>query len=193
MNDGLEDDEIWIEQVGPDPKLLVLLVAVLVAAAVAIVFTRGPGTGGQVTLGSLESVSQQAAGGPLYIAELPHLVVMRTNTPTPIYDARWGQATGSILLTPFEQLVVLVLADPKDGAPLTWCPARDVFEHPDGARLYGADGALLAGDGRRGMDRRALGVVAAGVVRIDDDRWVSGIPRRTTDTSFEVRGPSCLP
>ncbi len=191
--DELHDDLVPV--VGPNPGLLLILVAVFVAAAVTIVFTRSTGVSSdaQITLGSLERVAQDAAAGPLYLAELPHLVVMRTATPEPIYDAQWGQATGSILLTPFDQLVVLVLEDPKDGEPLSWCPARNVFEHPDGKRLYGPDGALLAGDGRRGMDRRALGVVAAGVVRVDDDRWVSGIPRRVTDTSYEPRGPSCLP
>ncbi|MFT4744808.1 MAG: hypothetical protein ACI9AD_000655 [Nitriliruptoraceae bacterium] len=188
--DELHDDLVPV--VGPNPGLLVVLVAVFVAAAVAIVFTRGPDPSQQVMLGSLERVAQDAQAGPLYLAELPHLVVMRTWTPEPIYDASWGRSTGSLLLTPFEQLVVLELVDPADGEPLVWCEDRNVFEHPDGRRLYGPDGALLQGDGRRGMDRRALGVIAAGAVRVDDGRWVSGIPRRTTDTSFAPRGPSCL-
>lgn len=189
-----DDPLVEVEQVGPDARLLLVLVAVL-SLAVAWMFVRANDEGGtRVTLGSIEELAERAAAGPVRLVELPHLVVMRTGVrDSPVLQARWGENSGSILLTSREQLVVLEIRDPTDDAELVWCATRGVFEHPDGDRLYAPDGLLVAGDGLRGMDRRALGLTGPALVEVDDGRWVSGIPREATDTGFAVRGPSCLP
>lgn len=182
-----------VEQVGPDARLLLVLV-MLVVLGVAWMYVRATGGGGEpVPLGSIEDVAERAAAGPIRLVELPHLVVARTPVrDAPQYQARWGENSGTILLSASEQLVVLETTDPVDGAPLTWCPTRDVFEHPDGERFYAPDGLLVAGDGLRGMDRRALVLSGAAQVEVDDGRWVAGQPRRSTDTTFVPRGASCL-
>ena len=190
----MAEDEPLVEvaQVGPDPRLLVVLVAV-VSLGVAWMFLWSGDDGREATIGGLDDLAERAAAGPVRLVELPHIVVTRTPTrDSPVYLARWGENTGSMLLSSREQLVVLDTVDPTDGARLTWCPSRGVFEHPDGDRLYAPDGLLLAGEGRRGMDRRGVTLTAAGQVRVDDGRWVSGLPNRSTDTAFEPRGVSCV-
>lgn len=186
-HDGIE------VEAAPDPRLLVLLIALLAVGVSLMFVTARSDPGHRVTLGSIDDLAQRAAAGPVRLVDLPHLVVMRTPTrSSPIYQQRWGENTGSLLLSDQEQLVVLETTDPVDDAPLTWCRSRGVFEHPAGQRVYAPDGLLLAGDGRRGMDRRALGLTGAAVVEVDDGRWVSGIPRRVTDTSWTARGESCV-
>ena len=187
-----DDPIVGVEQVGPDPRLLLLLVAVL-SLAVAWMFLGGDDGGDEVTLGSIDDLAQRAAAGPVRLVDLPHLVVVRAPTrDAPAFLARWGENTGSVLLNAREQLVVLETTDPTDGEPLTWCPSRGVFEHPEGERFYDADGLLLAGDGRRGMDRRGMTLTGPALVKVDDGRWVSGLPIRPTDTAFEPRGASCV-
>ena len=187
-----EPDEVTVAVVGPEPRLLFGLVVLLVGIALAAVFLTGrDDEGDRVALGSLTELAQQAEAGPIRLTELPHLVVMRTPTRVPVYDASWGESTGAVLLTPLEQLVVLETRDPQDGAELTWCRAANAFAHPDGDRWYGADGTLLAGRGRRGMDRRALLVVGGGALEVDDSRWVGGVPLQSTDTAWTPRG-SCV-
>lgn len=187
------DPTVEVEQVGPDPRLLVLLLVSLVLGLTWMFLRAGDDGGGRITIGTVESVAETAAAGPVQLVELPHLVVVRTSTRgAPVPQARWGEANGAILLSADEQLVVLDTADPVDGATLQWCPRRGVFEHPDGDRLYASDGLLVAGDGLRGMDRRGFGLTGPALVEVDDGRWVSGAPRRTTDTSFAVRGATCL-
>lgn len=186
-----EPEEITVAVVGPDPRLLLVLVVVLVGAAVALVaLFSGEDDRGRASLGSLPELAAQAEAGPVRIAELPHLVVVRTSTREPVYDARWGESTGVVLLTPHDQLVVLDTRDPEDGAELSWCRAARAFAHPDGLRWYAPDGTLLAGDGRRGMDRRGVTVVGQAVV-VDDDRWVQGPRDRAEDTSWSPRS-DCL-
>lgn len=187
-HDERDDEEITVAVVGPDPRLLLLLVVTLVGlAAIAIFLFSGSDDRGRVALGSLGDLADQAEAGPVRLAELPHLVVTRTGTRTPVYDARWGENTGAVLLTPNEQLVVLEIRDPADGAELTWCRAAQAFAHPDGARWYAADGTLLAGNGPRGLDRRAVTVVGEAVF-VDDDRWISGEPLSRSQTAWEPRG-----
>ena len=190
MDEQQEPEEIRVAVIGPDPRLLLVLVVVLVGIAIAAVFLLGGDDGDQVALGSLTELAEQAEAGPVRLAELPHLVVMRTGTRTPVYDARWGQNNGAVLLTPNDQLVVLETRDPKDGAELTWCRAAQAFAHPEGLRWYAADGSLLQGNGPRGLDRRAIMVLGEGVF-VDDDRWVSGQPVLVSETAWSPRG-SCL-
>lgn len=191
MQERDEPDEITVAVVGPDPRLLLLLVAVLVGLAVAaVVLFSGDDDSGRVSLGSLQELADQAAAGPIRLAELPHLVVVRTGTRAPVYNVRWGENNGTVLLTPNEHLVVLETRDPEDGAPLTWCRAAQAFTHPDRARWYAADGTLLAGDGRRGLDRRGVTVVGEAVF-VDDDRWIQGQPLQSSDTAWSPRG-SCV-
>ena len=186
-----EPEEITVAVVGPDPRLLLVLVVVLVGAAVAlVVLFSGEDDGGRASLGSLPELAAQAEAGPVRIAELPHLVVVRTSTREPVYDARWGESTGAVLLTPNDQLVVLDTRDPEDGAELTWCRAARAFAHPDGLRWYAPDGRLLAGDARRGMDRRGVTVVGQEVF-VDDDRWVRGPLGQAEDNGWSPRG-DCL-
>lgn len=190
------DDEplVEVEQIGPDPRLLFVLVVVLSLGIAWMFVASGDDGDRQVELGTIDDVAARTAGGPLPIVELPHLVVARTEVrDSPVLQARWGENTGSVLLSSREQLVVLDTRDPVDDATLVWCPTRGVFEHPDGERLYAPDGLLVAGDGRRGMDRRALVLTGPALVVVDDARWVSGPPRDATDTAFAVRGASCLP
>lgn len=183
-----EPEEITVAVVGPDPRLLLVLVVVLVGAAVAVVLLFGGGDDhDRVSLGALPELAEQAEAGPVRIAELPHLVVVRTSTRQPVYDAHWGETNGAVLLTPHDQLVVLETRDPADGAELTWCRAARAFVHPNGTRWYAPDGTLLSGDGRRGMDRRGVTVVGQAVF-VDDGRWVRGQPRHTDNTSWSPRG-----
>lgn len=190
MDQPPERDEGGVPVVGPDPRLLLVLVVLLVGAAVAgILFVGAEPSSRRVPLGSLSELAEQAAGGPVRLAELPHLVVVRTATRTPVYDARWGENTGAALLTPNDQLVVLETRDPADGAELTWCRAAQAFVHPERDRWYAADGTLLAGTGPRGLDRRAVTVVGEAVF-VDDARWVQGLPLRKTQTAWTPRG-SC--
>lgn len=190
MHDPDEPEEITVAVIGPDPRLLLVLVVVLVGIAVTAIFLiGGDDASRRVSLGSLTELAEQAEAGPIRLAELPHLVVVRTGTRTPVYDARWGENNGAALLTPHDQLVVLETRDPEDGAELTWCRAAGAFAHPDGERWYAPDGTLLQGDGRRGMDRREITVVGEAVF-VDDARWVGGQPR-STDTSWSPRG-NCL-
>lgn len=183
-----EPEEITVAVVGPNPRLLLALVVSLVGAAIAAVLLfDGDDDAGRVSLGSLSELATQAEAGPIRLAELPHLVVVRTATRTPVYTARWGETTGAVLLTPHDQLVVLETRDPTDGTALSWCRSARAFVHADGERWYAADGTLLLGDGRRGMDRRALSVIGEGVV-VDDSRWVSGQPREATETAWWPRG-----
>lgn len=183
-----EPEGITVAVVGPDPRLLLVLVVVLVGAAVAAVLLfNGNDDRSRVSLGSLPELAAQAEAGPIRIAELPHLVVMRTSTREPVYDARWGENTGAVLLTPHDQLVVLETRDPEDGATLTWCRAARAFAHPDGTRWYAPDGRLLSGSGRRGMDRRGVTVMGQAVI-VDDGRWIRGQPRGSEDTSWSPRG-----
>jgi hypothetical protein len=185
-----EPEEITVAVVGPDPRLLLLLVATLVGiAVVAVLVFSGDDDSGRVSLGSLQELADQAAAGPIRLAELPHLVVVRTGTRAPVYDVRWGENNGAVLLTPDEQLVVLETRDPEDGTALTWCRAAQAFTHPDRARWYAADGTLLAGEGRRGLDRRGVTVVGEAVF-VDDGRWIQGQPLRSSDTAWSPRG-SC--
>jgi hypothetical protein len=189
-NDG---PVVEVERVGPDPRLLVLLVAVLSIGVAWMFLTSGDDDTRRVTLGSIEDVAEQAAAGPVRIADLPHLVVVRTAVrDSPILQARWGENTGTVLLSSREQLVVLETVDPQDGEPLVWCATRGVFEHPDGERMYAPDGLLLTGDGLRGMDRRAIGLTGPALLEVDDARWVSGLARRATHTAFAPRGASCV-
>ena len=182
------DEEITVAVVGPDPRLLLVLVVALVGlAATGIFLFSGDDDRGRVALGSLSDLAEQAEAGPVRLAELPHLVVVRTGTRTPVYDARWGENTGAVLLTPDEQLVVLETSDPADGSELTWCRAAQAFAHPEGARWYAADGTLLAGTGPRGLDRRAVTVVGEAVY-VDDDRWIRGQPLSRSQTSWDPRG-----
>lgn len=182
---------ITVAVVGPNPRLLLVLVVLLVGAAIAtVLFLGGEDDSGRVSLGSLGGLAEQAEAGPVRLAELPHLVVMRTATPAPVYEVSWGENTGAVLLDPNDQLVVLETRDPEDGAPLEWCRAARAFAHPEGERWYAADGTLLAGEGRRGMDRRALTVLGNEVV-VDDARWIGGQPLQRTRTSWSPRG-SCL-
>lgn len=191
MEQPSDREEITVAVVGPDPRLLLVLVVVLVAAAVAAIFLfRGGPDDGRVSLGRLTSLAQQAEAGPVRVSELPHLVVVRTATRQPVYTASWGENNGAVLLTPHDQLVVLETRDPEDGAPLSWCRAAQAFAHPDGSRWYASDGTLLAGTGRRGMDRRALTVVGEAVI-VDDGRWIQGQPLQRTQTSWSPRG-NCL-
>lgn len=186
-----EPEDIRVAVVGPDPRLLLVLVVALVGAAIAVVVLFSGGDDhGRVSLGALPELAEQARAGPVRIAELPHLVVVRTSTPEPVYSARWGENTGAILLSPHDQLVVLDTRDPKDGAELTWCRAASAFAHPDGRRWYAPDGALLAGDGRRGMDRRGVLVIGQAVV-VDDGRWIQGQPGTSETTGWSPRG-DCL-
>lgn len=186
-----EREEITVAVVGPNPRLLLVLVVVLAGAAAAAVLLLGGGDDDRrVSLGSLPELAAQAEAGPIRIAELPHLVVMRTSTAQPVYSARWGENTGAVLLTPNDQLVVLETRDPRDGAEVTWCRAAGAFAHPDGARWYGPDGTLLAGDGRRGLDRRGLTVEGQAVL-VDDGRWIQGPPLQSRQTSWSPRG-TCL-
>ena len=190
MDGQHEREEITVAVVGPDPRLLFLLVVLLVGAAIAaIMLFSGDDDSGRVSLGSLRALAVQAEAGPVQIAELPHLVVMRTSTRRPVYSASWGENNGAVLLTPDDQLVVLETRDPEDGAPLTWCRAAQAFAHPEGLRWYAADGTLLSGSGRRGMDRRGVTVVGDAVV-VDDTRWVQGQPLQSTETAWSPRG-SC--
>lgn len=185
-----EREEITVAVVGPEPRLLLVLVVLLVGAAVAaIVLFSGEDDTGRVSLGSLTGLTAQAEAGPVRLAELPHLVVMRTRTRVPVYSASWGENRGAVLLTPNDQLVVLETRDPQDGAELEWCRAARAFAHPGGERWYAADGTLLAGAGRRGMDRRALTVMGEAVI-VDDERWIQGQPLQHTQTSWSPRG-SC--
>lgn len=191
MDDQLGGDEVTVAVVGPDPRLLLVLVVVLVGAAVAaIVLFGGEDDSGRVPLGSLSALSEQADAGPVRLAELPHLVVVRTATRAPVYTATWGENSGAVLLSPTDQLIVLETRDPEDGAALEWCRAAQAFAHPGGERWYAADGTLLTGIGRRGMDRRALTVVGEGVV-VDDGRWIQGQPLQHTQTAWSPRG-DCL-
>lgn len=191
MQEQPEREEITVAVVGPDPRLLFLLVVLLVGAAVAaIVLFSGEDDSGRVSLGSLRALAVQTEAGPVQVAELPHLVVVRTSTRAPVYSASWGENNGAVLLTPDDQLVVLETRDPEDGALLTWCRAAHAFTHPDGLRWYAADGTLLAGSGRRGMDRRGVTVVGDAVV-VDDRRWVQGQPLQSTQTAWSPRG-DCL-
>lgn len=191
MEDQPEREEITVAVVGPDPRLLLVLVVLLVgAAAAAILLSSGGDDAGRVSLGSLSELAEQAEAGPVRLAELPHLVVMRAATPAPVYTATWGENSGAVLLSPHDQLVVLETRDPQDGAQLVWCRAARAFAHPEGERWYAADGTLLAGTGRRGMDRRAVTVVGEGVV-VDDDRWIRGQPLQSTQTAWSPRG-DCL-
>lgn len=186
-----EPEEITVAVVGPDPRLLLVLVVVLVGAAIAVVVLfSGDDDRGRVSLGALPELVEQASAGPVRIAELPHLVVVRTSPPQPVYSARWGENSGAVLLTPHDQLVVLETRDPKDGAELIWCRAANAFAHPDGSRWYAPDGALLTGDGRRGMDRRGVTVRGQAVV-VDDSRWIQGQPHQSENTSWSPRG-DCL-
>jgi hypothetical protein len=188
VDDQPERDEITVAVVGPDPRLLLVLVVLLVGAAITAIFLLdGDDDAGRVPLGTLTGLAEQAEAGPVRLAELPHLVVVRTATRAPVYDASWGENTGSVLLSPDEQLVVLETRDPQDGAQLRWCRAAQAFAHPDGTRWYAADGTLLAGTGRRGMDRRAVTVIGAAVV-VDDASWVQGQPLQKTRTSWSPRG-----
>lgn len=190
MDEQQEPDEITVAVVGPDPRLLLVLVIVLVSVAIAAVFLLGGDDGQQTPLGGLTELAEQAQAGPVRLAELPHLVVMRTGTRTPVYDARWGRNTGAVLLTPNDQLVVLETRDPKDGAELTWCRAAQAFAHPEGLRWYAADGSLLQGNGPRGLDRREVTVVGEAVF-VHDGRWVSGQPVLVSETAWSPRG-DCL-
>lgn len=174
--------------VGPDPRLLLVLVVLLVGAALVTVFLLGDGDDGSVALGRLDDLAEQADAGPVRIAELPHLVLMHSTSRTPTYDAHWGENTGSIRLDPRRTLVVLETTDPEDGAELVWCRAARAFAHPDRVRWYAADGRLLAGQGRRGMDRRALSVTGGDQVEVDDSRWVRGPVRASQDTAWTARG-----
>lgn len=188
MDQQDQPEEITVAVVGPDPRLLLLLVVTLVGlAAVGIFLFSGDDDAGRVPLGSLTDLATQAEAGPVRLAELPHLVVVRTATRAPVYSARWGENTGAVLLTPDEQLVVLETRDPEDGAELTWCRTARAFAHPSGARWYAADGTLLAGEGRRGLDRRAVTVVGEAVF-VDDDRWIRGQPLGRSQTSWDPRG-----
>lgn len=183
-----ERDEITVAVVGPDPRLLLVLVVVLAgAAAAAVLLLGGAEDDRRVSLGSLPELAAQANAGPVRIAELPHLVIVRTSPPRPVYSARWGENNGTVLLTPHDQLVVLETRDPRDGAELTWCRAAGAFAHPDGVRWYGPDGTLLAGNGRRGLDRRSLTVVGEAVI-VDDGRWIQGPPPTAESTSWSPRG-----
>ena len=187
MDEQDEPEEITVAVVGPDPRLLLVLVATLVGlAAVAIFLFSGDDTD-RVALGSLSDLARQAEAGPVRLAELPHLVVTRTSTRESVYNARWGENNGAVLLTPDDQLVVLEARDPADGAALTWCRAAQAFAHPDGERWYAADGTLLAGDGPRGLDRRAVTVLGEAVF-VEDDRWVQGPPFSRSQTSWSPRG-----
>lgn len=184
-------EEITVAVVGPHPRLLLVLVVLLVGAAVtAVALFSGGDDDRRVTLGTLPDLAEQAAAGPVRLAELPHLVVMRTRPPAPVYTAQWGENDGMVLLTPNDQLVVLDTRDPEDGAELTWCRAARAFAHPQGERWYSASGTLLAGEGRRGMDRRAVTVLGETVV-VHDDRWIQGQPLQRTQTGWSPRG-SCL-
>ncbi len=182
-----EPEEITVAVVGPDPRLLLLLVATLVGVAVGVIFLFSGGEDDRVSLGGLGELAAQAQAGPVRLAELPHLVVTRTATRSAVYDARWGQDNGAVLLSPEEQLVVLETRDPADGADLTWCRAAQAFAHPDGVRWYAADGTVLAGTSPRGLDRRGVTVVGEAVF-VHDDRWVSGQPLSRTQTAWEPRG-----
>lgn len=191
MEQQPEREQVTVAVVGPNPRLLFVLVMLLVGTAVAmIVLFSGDDDAGRVSLGSLSGLATQAEAGPIRLAELPHLVVVRTGTRAPVYSATWGENTGAVLLTPNDQLVVLETRDPQDGAELEWCRPAQAFAHPGGERWYAADGTLLAGEGRRGMDRRALTVVGEAVV-VDDARWIQGQPLQRTQTSWSPRG-SCL-
>lgn len=186
-----QPEEITVAVVGPDPRLLLVLVVVLVGAAVAMVtLFSGEDDRGRTSLGALPELAAQAEAGPVRIAELPHLVVVRTATRQPVYDVRRAENSGAVLLTPHDQLVVLDTRDPEDGAGLTWCRAARAFAHPDGLRWYAPDGTLLSGDGRRGMDRRGVTVVGQAVA-VDDGRWVQGPRHRAEASGWSPRG-DCL-
>lgn len=186
--DGRE--EVVVAVVGPDPRLLALLVVLLGGLALWLLLGSGDDRDtGTVPLGTIAALATQAESGPVPIAALPHLVVSLATTPEPVYDARWGQNTGAVLLNPREQLVVLETRDPEDGGPVTWCRAAAAFTNEDHSRWYASDGRLLAGDGRRGLDRRALEVVGGASLRVDDDRWVRGPERHTRDTGWTPAGP----
>lgn len=182
-------DEITVAVVGPDPRLLFLLVVLLVGAAIAVVFLfSGDDGSGRIQLGTLSDLAEQTQAGPVRIAELPHLVVSQNRTDAPDYaSSSWGENDGAVRLSPNAQLVVLETRDPEDGAELTWCRSARAFVHPEGTRWYGADGDLLRGRGRRGMDRRGVTVTGAGVV-VDDGRWVQGVPLQSEDTAWTPRG-----
>lgn len=188
MDREREREEITVAVVGPDPRLLLVLVVLVVGATLAaFVVTGGQDDRGRVSLGSLPDLAAQAQAGPVRLAELPHLVVSRAPTRQAVHTASWSESTGAVLLTPYDQLVVLDTRDPEDGARLTWCRAAAAFAHPDGLRWYGPDGTLLAGEGRRGMDRRGVTVMGQAVV-VDDGRWVQGQPLQSTQTSWSLRG-----
>lgn len=183
-----EPEEITVAVVGPDPRTLFVLVLLFVGVAVAaVVLFAGDDDRGRVPLGSVGALAEQALAGPVRVAELPHLVVVRTGTREPVHTARWGENTGAVLLTPNDQLVALETRDPEDGAELTWCRAARAFAHPQGLRWYAPDGSLLRGEGRRGMDRRALTTSGDAVV-VDDGRWVQGPPAEATRTAWSPRG-----
>lgn len=186
--DDREREEVTVAMVGPDPRTLFVLVTLFIGAAVAaVVLFAGDDDSGRVALGSMDALAEQAVAGPVRIAELPHLVVVRTTTRTPVYTASWGENTGAVLLTPTDQLVALETRDPEDGAELTWCRTARAFAHPKGLRWYAPDGSLLRGEGRRGMDRRALSTVGQSVV-VDDARWVQGPPAPVDRTAWSPRG-----
>jgi hypothetical protein len=188
VDEEREPEEITVAVVGPDPRLLLVLVVVLVGAAIASVLVLGgEDDTGRVSLGSLQDLAQQAEAGPVRLSELPHLVIVRTGTPAPVYHASWSEISGSVLLTPHDQLVVLDTRDPEDGAELAWCRAARAFAHPQELRWYGPDGALLAGASRRGLDRRALMVVGQAVV-VDDGSWVRGPEADPDSSGWSPRG-----
>lgn len=186
MDEQQEPEEITVAVVGPNPRLLLFLVATLVAAAAGVIFLFSGDDSDRVALGSLSELADQAQAGPVRLAELPHLAVVRTPTRQSVYDARWGENNGAVLLTPDDQLVVIEIRDPADGAELVWCRAAGAFAHPDGVRWYAADGTVLAGTSPRGLDRRAVTVVGEAVF-VDDDRWVQGAPLSRTQTGWEPR------
>ncbi len=187
MDQQDEPDEITVAVVGPDPRLLLVLVVTLVGLAAVGIFLFSGDDGDRVSLGSLTDLAEQAESGPVRLAELPHLVVVRTATRESVYNPRWGENNGAVLLTPDDQLVVLETRDPADGAELTWCRAAQAFAHPEGERWYAADGTLLAGDGPRGLDRRAVTVLGEAVF-VEDGRWVQGQPFSRSQTSWSPRG-----
>lgn len=190
-----EDDPAGeVREVLPDARLLFVLVVVLLLGAFALVSRWGGGDDGssQVTIGRLEDVLLAMTSDPLPIPELPGIVVTRGAIDPFAVDPTWGEATGSLALRRDEALFALDLADPIDGTTLTWCRSSGRFEHAGGSRTYGVDGRLRSGNGRRGMDRRAISAGTGGQVVIDPSRWVAGVPVSRDDAVMPPVG-TCLP